>query len=448
MAETDKKQAAFEQKKAAMLEQLSSEKATQRRQAAYFVGEASVEEAITQLRTMYYDDPDARVREAAGYALGMFQAIKQADANDEQEKLEQYVMPVLTEGKLGRRRRFKPGRLVRLLLLLLVSFGLLAGANVVVLSGTVALPTFNLNLGGGGADNNDTGETDSTAVAAVPDRDRAALINASQTYLNQIRGVGATLQTVLAERRDGADLNCSAIFQIPSPLELTESEAAAQPDLSGVIAGLNSARDQIVSGHQRWEQACFAQQPIAPDEAASLLGTVEVALNALQQIEPTIPQAAQPTSAAAAGAGETTPVAPTAPTSEPTPNTGAVTALTFYVDRMTADRGPATLLRQYWNDALVNPNGRAGCDVARPPIPSDAELNEAVAGAAPELAEAVVQVQIGLGLLRQGWQLFENSCAAGTLGQNALRGQEFVETAISAFNNADLLLSNLAPAAP
>ncbi|MBZ0278428.1 MAG: HEAT repeat domain-containing protein, partial [Anaerolineae bacterium] len=95
--------AAFEAEVRTKIKQLASKDANARLRAAQWLGEAGEPSAITSLAQTFKNDPDARVREAARYSLGMFRALEAAlDSSKEEETLE-LLQKVALEGKMGRR---------------------------------------------------------------------------------------------------------------------------------------------------------------------------------------------------------------------------------------------------------------------------------------------------------------------------------------------------------
>src|SRR5687767_15981756 len=91
------------------IKELSSTKASVRREAAYYLGEAGVDEAITKLATVFKNDPDKSVRKAAGYALGMFKAVEEALNGGREEEVVELLRGIVDEGKIGRRLKTGTG---------------------------------------------------------------------------------------------------------------------------------------------------------------------------------------------------------------------------------------------------------------------------------------------------------------------------------------------------
>lgn len=426
------------------LADLSSPNADKRREAAYWLGEAGVDESITRLRTMY-DDPneDVGVREAARYALGMFKAVKEALDRGDEAKVLLLLRGIVDEGKFGRRRTTSPAWQRRVVTLLLVLFLILLGIN----AGVFALnsnPDLLVALNPGGGSDGDS--TPSGSALPATNRDRAALVSEVRSIFDRTRADLTTLQGQYTAVLGGSALDCTAFFNIPAALALSDSERAAQGDLIALVDGVNAAHGQMTSAYDRYDQACFGNQPLDTSEVGGLLAPVQQALNTLADLEASLsgaeaslnaPTAAPNSEASAAPA--VTEALPTAipPTTDPQPY---LAPLFNIIDTVSNPRGPGGLLQQYWTDAF-NAGVTDGCDTPRPDIPADYLLP---ATNVPEaMTQAVVQVNIGLGQVRQGWDLFEAACASGRLTQDAVIGLDLAENAANAFSNANTLLNSL-----
>jgi hypothetical protein len=425
------------------LADLSSPNAAKRRDAAYWLGEAGVDESITRLRTMY-DDPqeDPEVREAARYALGMFKAVKEALERGDEAKVVLLLRGIVDEGKFGRRRTTPASRLIMIVGVLFVVFLLLAGANFLVATGG---GSFSLPI----ALNPEDAGTPSTApnnAAPASNRDRATLLAAVRLTFDQVRADSTTLQMQFQAVLGGGALDCTAFFNNAAALVLSQNETAAHADLAALVGSINSARDSLQTGYRRYEQACFEEMPLAASEVGGVLAPVQAALNTLGDNEAALIQAE--TSGGAAEAATAAPaletvvteaVATVVPTTDPQPY---LQSLYPIVDAMSDPRGANGLLLQYWTDAF-NAGVTTGCDTPPPDIPADYVLPQEAIGVPEAFTQAVVQVNIGLGLIRQGWDLFEQACSGGTLSQDATLGRQIAENATNAFSNANQLLASL-----
>ncbi|MFW5748732.1 MAG: hypothetical protein ACOCYT_03880 [Chloroflexota bacterium] len=139
-----------------------------------------------------------------------------------------------------------------------------------------------------------------------------------------------------------------------------------------------------------------------------------------------------------------TPVPPT-PTETPIPPEVVipyVRDLTSAVNTITEPRGPLDLLRQYWQDAAVA-GQTDGCSQTPPTIPDDVFVDPTLLNEVAGMREAQSQVNTALGLLRQGWSLFRDTCANDTLAETAQIGQTIVQTTDDAVRNARELLQPL-----
>lgn len=428
------------------IKQLSSKKAAERRAAAYYLGEAGVDEAITKLATVYKSDPDPSVRRAAGYSLGMFRAVEQALARGEEQRVVGLLRRVSEDGRLGRRLPLRPRALAVIELVLALLLVALVALHLVLpdlgpLPGGIELPRLVAD------------GPDAPADEAQPDR--AGFVIAMQTTAQALTHDLATLQTQFQQALVGGALDCAAFFNDPAPLADADAAALAYPDLAPAIRVISDAHVTLVEAKARYEAACFDNDAIAVEAAGGLLAPIVAAQNALAEIEP-LPalteQAAAP--ATSTPTPEPTEIPPTA-TLEPTeapPLTVAptetvtlansrrhLTALYGIIDAMRSPRGPGGLLTQYWADAA-----RAGvttaCNEPTPSIPETYALPPEDAEASPELAQAVEQVNIGLDLIRQGWTLFHSSCQSGRLSEQSATGVQITSTADAAFKTAEGLL--------
>src|SRR5690606_17805994 len=111
---------------------LSSPDAKVRRKAAAWLGEAGEPSAITRLKQVYETDPDASVRQAAAYSLGMFKMLEQQMDGPNSERVYELLEDVQMRGKMGQRARIRTGCLMRLLVALLVSLAIILAFNFVI----------------------------------------------------------------------------------------------------------------------------------------------------------------------------------------------------------------------------------------------------------------------------------------------------------------------------
>jgi len=431
------------------MKELSSKSPATRRAAAYYLGEAGVDEAITKLATVYKSDPDPSVRKAAAYSLGMFRAVDRALKHGDEERVLSLLRKVVDDGKMGKRLRIRPAVLARielgltlLLVLQLVLHLVLPGLGA--LPGGIQLPNLAMLSGTGDGVNVDA---DTLAQA--------------RSAATGIRNDLSTLQTQFQSILTGGSPNCTAFFNLPAPVAL-DNAAALPADQRAAVETVNAAQAIAASGKDRLDRACYENQPIEAAEIGGLLAPVIAASRDLADIETRLsapaPDAAPVDTATATPTPEPTTAPPTEtplPSEVPptaTPLTLAdprqhLTALYGMIDNVSGPRNALGLLRQVWTDVANATTANAvtiqACDDALPAIPADYVLPPEDAAALPELAQAAEQVNLSLALLRQGWSLFETACASDALKQQAGTGLQTATTAEDALRVADNLLQTV-----
>jgi hypothetical protein len=395
------------------MDQLSSPVASERRKAAYYLGEAGVDEAITKLVTVYKTDEDPKVRQAAAYALGQFRAVEEALERGEQDKVVRLLKRVVDEGRMGRRASVR-GMVIFQVFLLILFVGLVA-ANL-FLPGS----DFNLNLSLGGG-----GDTPANASAAA----RPALLAQIRPVYEAVRNDAATLRSELTALAGGGAMACNVFFNLPNlPADavLDPANFAGEADLSAAVTALNTARTSISEQYRRYEGHCYDGVLIPAGEVAGVLNAVEVAQARLPGVERVLNE--QPAAQTTASATPGTTDAPAAVTVEATPDaTAEITAtpvpvediIRFHarelfplIDELRTDNVP--LLIQHWTDAR-DAGTTLACRDAQPPVPDDYQLPAEDAAASPRLKQAVDTYNAGLLLLRQGWAAFGTACSMGNV---------------------------------
>jgi len=117
--------------------------------------------------------------------------------------------------------------------------------------------------------------------------------------------------------------------------------------------------------------------------------------------------------------------------------------MTNILTDVTAQRGPGPQLLQFWSDASI----AAATDGCNAPIPTIVAgypaLPPEIVAAEPRIESARSNLNTGLALLQEGWNLFAQSCANGSLEQNAENGLLIARTAQTAFEDTDALLQQL-----
>lgn len=430
----------------AMIDQLSSPRASERREAAYWLGEAAVGDAVPLLVELYKSDDDPSVREAAAYALGMFRAVEDALKRGQEDRVVRLLEQVEIEGKLGKRAN-KRG-LARLLLGLTLSFALLAAAAALLPDETVETALEAAGLEQALAALGPAEPAAPSAPAAPDDAARSRIAADLRASYAQISADATTLQNQFLSVLGGGTLDCTAFFNNPPPVDL--ERAAAYPELAALAGQLAGAQADLNAALARYNDACDGVQPLPVEDVGPVYGIVIRALQALPQIEAAI---------SAAEAGEPVSLPPTAtptPTTTPTPTQtppptteisianprAHLAGLYSLIDTMTGQRGQLTLLGQYWRD--VQQAGRTdGCNQPLPPIPADYNLPPEDARAAPALGQAVELINQGLELTRVGWADFLIACGSRELAPGVSNGLALYNTAHTAFQAANQLLDSV-----
>ncbi|MBE0691088.1 MAG: HEAT repeat domain-containing protein, partial [Anaerolineae bacterium] len=156
---------------------LRSDSPEERREAAIYLGEAAVSEAVNDLIDLYETDDDKKVRKAAGYALGQFKAIDHELSKGQHKKVEALLKRVEVEDKLG--KRAPVGAAVQVSGILLVLLILLLAANLFA-------PQLRERL-------NETRQI--VESVSEPGRDRATLIADTEAYFIYLRTDAETIAT-------------------------------------------------------------------------------------------------------------------------------------------------------------------------------------------------------------------------------------------------------------
>jgi len=251
---------AFEAKVRQNIKLLSSPDAKTRRKAAAWLGEAGEPSAITRLKQVYETDPDAGVRQAAAYSLGMFKTLEREMNGPDSERVMDILEDVQLRGKLGRRARIRTGCLVQLIVGLLVSLAIILAFNFVLWPQyqDQIRDMLGVEAPARAADSDDT---------AAPASDEEALA----ALLANLRADAALLQTQYVSPDA---LDCDAAFANPTPY--TPAESA----LADVATRLNGQVVQLITAKAPYNQACTdgsaaltAEQVTGPQAALESLLT-------------------------------------------------------------------------------------------------------------------------------------------------------------------------------
>jgi hypothetical protein len=416
---------------------LASPNAAKRRDAAYFMGEAAYDDAVPTLINLYQNDKNPSVRRAAAYALGQFRAIEIAMSTGQQATLTALLRQV-EAGNVG--RRADTGGVVRLALALVLSMAIIG-----------ALFTFQSAIAGrllGGRTERLPLLRDIRAVYSRVVADTGTL---RDEYLGVITGQ-STRRTV----------SCVAFLNNVPPYVLDTRDANAYPDISAIVADLNTTIRLVSEARAPYDAACATDPASFTAENATVAmrnvvtavertNALELAITAAEA-NTTVPTPIPPTPVPPTPAPPT-PVPPTspadvptaAPTAPPIDLGRALTPLYAAIDSVIDPRGAATLLVTYWEEVARN-NGRTeGCRAARPAIPDSVILDEADLSRSVELQRAQGVVNDALNALKSGWTDFQFACNSGT-GELLARGPGNLanaRAALGAFANARALLDAL-----
>lgn len=410
------------------------ESAALRRDAAYWLGEVAAAKAISVLARVYKSDRDPTVKAAAADALGVFKALQVALEKGD-SRLEM-VTKRIESGKAGSRPRISASVLSRITTVMIVLLVLLIAANIV------------LRLPASG-----TGET-SQQVAAVTSKDRATLLAELRDQFNRLQADTINLQRQYTSLMGGGELDCSGFFNDPAPYQLAPEDAAQHTDIAAITDQFNAALSSLSPSRQRFIQACLPNStPIPGTDVGTVMAGVVQTLNALPVIDAAIatallvPTATLPSTDAPVAEASATPDATATDASTPTPTEepvdlrGHLGRLYNIVDEITGARGANTILEQRWQEVATG--NTSGCNQIAPIIPADYTITDDEAATAPTLKQAVEQINLGLAQTRQGWQLFTNSCTAGSGSSQANLGLQVAKNASDAFGAALALMDSL-----
>lgn len=423
---------------------LSRKPSTEKRvEAALWLGNSGEPTAIPALAKVYRGEKNKKVKSAAAYALGQFKALDKAIVREPGEMFGEAaareenadVLQRLTDIMMNNQPKKRAGSSTMILtvVLTLLLVGLLAGNYVLMNQDDTVV------------------DTDSTALDTLI---------SLRTYARDLQVGAETLLPQVNLLMAGDPVDCDLEMTTPNAYRVADSVAADYPDAVGYAERLNVARENFQSGLLVYERAC-SEDADAPDElsvmqaSTDLQTTIAAAESVNVEIVTTENEVRMVMATETARESET-PV-PTEQTlveetAEPVTSTPAVSPndiaqlvreMFAITSEVSSRDGALTLLTGYWND--IERAGRTeGCDLPQPTIPEDyGSIPQRVSDAEPNLAEAREQLNLGLALLRQGWDLFEQACASGTLSQQVETGTVIAQTASTAVSNANRLLTGL-----
>lgn len=413
MAASDARAKAREREIEQNMSKLRSDSAAERREAALYMGEAVVSDAVHDLIDLYETDDDKKVRRAAAYALGQFKAIDEELSKGRQAKVEALLKRVEFQGKLGKRAAV--GATLQVSLILLVLLLLLLAANFFA-------PQIRERL-----------DDARQIVEGVnePRRDRATLIADAESYFIGLRTDIETLVSEYQRVMGGDTVSCEQQFGNQTAYKINPADAGENPDLREVFSSLNTVRDSLQASAQSYAQTCAVGATLDVASVGELMRPLVEMRASLTDIEKSL----------SAAGGD---VAPTpTPTSEPAGGAivrAHVSSLRAILDQVTGINGAAVQLVAYWGEAATA-NATGGCNAPRPPIPDDYILSAEDAAFSNNLTQAVNQINTGLGAVRNGWNQLESSCQGNTLGAQARAGLINASAASDSFELARQLLA-------
>lgn len=431
---------------------LTSTDAAQRREAALFLGEAADADSLDDLIDLYENDDDASVREAAGYALGMFRAVEEALREGGRSRNRAIkLLERVEQGKLG-----KPGGgggagrwalaflftlIVLIVLYIALPPGLLRDVREVVSVALTPSPTVPVT-------------PSATPEIVIPDSpERRFLAREIRGTYTRLRDDSANLIAQFQSVLGGGALDCTAFFNNTGPFALTPEAENANPDIAALVRRLNETIASYNAAFQNYDSACFGTSPLTADNIGAILAPlVQITTTTLPDIDRQLTnlETGQPINAAPAEPTSAIAATPEPPTLTPVPTTVIQVAdprshlprLYSIIDEMTGQRGAASLLAQYWID--VRSSGQtAGCTQTDPVIPDNYVLPEVDATASQVLANAVTLINQGLEAIRTGWQSFRQACSSGSLATNADAQYAITQTALAAFQAGTNLLDQV-----
>ncbi len=448
MAESVNKKAAERDKLIARnLQRLTAKQAKDRREAALWLGEAAVVEAVPDLVRVFQTDRNRGVRSAAAYALGQFRAVEVALEDGKQAEVEKLLHRVEAEGKYG--SRGSPGRWLRLTLGLLLSFVAFAALAWIVYGGPEAIAAALRAVLPNAA----------AQAAATPDLPELAGYTAGlRSAFTPVSADVTTLQQQYTTALAGNPPDCAVVFHRTEPFALAEAGALRYPELGVLAARINEMQSSFSQSVAAFEAACQSGAPLTAASAGPMYALLRPAVDYAPQIEAALAAlearlTPTPTPSPTATPTPTeTPVPPSAtPRVTPIPTTDItltdprrhLAALYALVDSMIGVGGQANALRENWQTAFISVRP-AACGARQPVLPDSYVLTEAEAAASPELAAAVDLINNGLELLQTSWTNLVLACNSDTTNAAALQGQRDAQAVITSFQNAQQLLDALA----
>jgi hypothetical protein len=404
------------------MQALQSSDPKARREAALYLGEAGAADAVGELIDAYETDEDRGVRKAAAYALGQFKAIDRAMMRGRTEQVEKLLKRVEVEGKLG--KRAPNSGIMQIILLLLVLLGILSAAYIFA-------PQLKAQFG-------EVAEVAQSLTA--PDRGRQTLVTDAEAYFNALEGDSEALFDEYQKLLSNQSLSCSLTFADPATYLISPNDTAQNGDIAFLVNRLNALRNQTLTARAPYDEACAGTRTLTSAESGALLQPLVQIRGAFTELQPRLDRILGLPTAVPTLPPNATPI-----TSVDLPT--QVVQITDIINQMDGATGAATLLMQYWSEAGET-GATVGCDAEPPVIPGDIILPPELASSAPNLAQAVQQVNTGLEATRNGWNQLVASCAENAAATQARSGLTNAQAALASFGLARGLLDLVANGQP
>ncbi len=422
---------AFEAEVRERIKQLASKDAETRRKAAVWLGEAGDPSAITGLAHTYKHDNDKRVREAAAYSLGMFRALQTGLSNDNERTLQ--LLQKVAEGRRGGRAPIPTRTIVKVEVGLIVLAVLLFAAGAVLPSILNAPPS---------TEDSSTDEQP-TQIADVPDKDAATLFQEIRQTLTNVNNDALNLQTQFQAVIQGGAMDCAGFYNNPQPYQLSPNNASRFPEIAALVNDLNTAVSNLANAMQRYDSHCNGQALTAAEVGAPMANVVSV-LQSVPTLQQAIAEAETAVQATEAPTSTPEVITTEGPTPAPTPTVDVRpyrSDMLEILDRMTLPDGANSRLSRFWSDA--GQGSTDGCRDVPPVIPNDVVLPAEVSQASLALTRAMLQLNTGLAVVREGWRAFSNACASNTTASMAAAGLQQTALANEAFAQAQAALEGM-----
>ncbi len=274
----------FEEKVRDNIKLLSSKDAKSRMKAAAWLGEAGDPTCITMLKQVYKDDPDPKVRDTAKYSLGMFRKLEEELHKSDQTKVQKLLEDVAVRGKMGRRVPVSVRSLVKL------EIGMIISAVLVAVLALILPPIFRQTVTEAVQQINDPAPT----TAPVVDKDRPTLVSDLQAALTLVSNGTTTLQTQYQTKLGGGEMNCSAYFDLLTPVTLSPANASAFADLNTLATDINTLQTSFAAAKSTYDRVCDTGEQLAASEFGAPMGQVIALMQSITTTQAALAAAAAP----------------------------------------------------------------------------------------------------------------------------------------------------------